>query len=142
MKEFYQIVKMVKETKTDYAIPERIKQPTDAAKFIKSKISDLAYEVFGAVYLNAKNRPLGWSIIAQGSGCQCAITPKELYTQALLTGAQNIIVFHNHPSGDPEPSKDDKEITDILRDAGKIMSVKMLDHIIIGDGFHSMAKYW
>jgi len=72
--------------------------------------------------------------ISEGSLNQSIVHPREVFSPAVRESAAAIILVHNHPSGDPAPSREDREITRRLKDAGELMGVKVLDHIIIGDG--------
>ncbi len=93
---------------------------------------NLCIEVFGVLLLDTKNKPTGWGIVAHGAINQINIQPRSILVPALLSGAAAIIIFHNHPSGDPEPSKEDIKLTHALIEAVSLVGVKILDHIIIG----------
>ena len=85
-----------------------------------------------ALYLNARNNITGYSIVSVGTTTACLVSSTEIMRQAILTDAVGIILAHNHPSGDPEASDEDIEITKKIDDAAKLFDVKLLDHIIIG----------
>lgn len=92
------------------------------------------------VYLNRANNTLGWKMISQGGISGTIMDIKIIYATALQCGASSIIVSHNHPSGNLIPSTADKNITKQIIDAGKILDIKMLDHLIITkDGYFSFA---
>lgn len=84
--------------------------------------------------LDGKNRILKEVRVSEGSLNQSIVHPREVFSPAVRESAAAIILVHNHPSGDPAPSREDREITRRLKDAGELMGVKVLDHIIIGDG--------
>lgn len=91
-------------------------------------------EVFLALHLDGKNRIVCMDVVSIGSLNQSIVHPREVFKTALLSSAAAIILLHNHPSGDPSPSSEDISITRRLREAGEIMGIKILDHIVIGDG--------
>jgi DNA repair protein RadC len=91
-------------------------------------------ERFGVVLLDAKNRLIRSSILSIGSVDASVAHPREIYREAALASAVSVVVFHNHPSGDPEPSIDDVVLTRRLKEAGIVMGIDLADHIILGDG--------
>ncbi len=95
---------------------------------------DRRKEYFLALLLDGKNRVIREVQISQGSLNQSIVHPREVFNPAVRESAAAIILVHNHPTGDPSPSREDLEITRRLREAGELMGVKVLDHIIIGDG--------
>ena len=92
------------------------------------------------VALNTKNKPLGVFEVSHGTVNQSVCSPRELFIKALLCGAANIILAHNHPSGDIAPSKTDVENYRIVKEAGQLMGIKLLDSIIVGDGYFSFME--
>lgn len=92
--------------------------------------------------LDVKNQPVSMEVVAIGTAVQCVVGMKEVFKNAILSNAQSIIIFHNHPSGDTYPSKEDVLITKRIRESGSILGVEVLDHIILGgeDEFTSMAE--
>ena len=91
-------------------------------------------EVFIAVLLDGKNRMLRDVKISEGSLTSSIVHPREVFNPVIRDSAAAAILVHNHPSGDPAPSREDKEITKRLKEVGELIGVKVLDHIIIGDG--------
>jgi DNA repair protein RadC len=89
-------------------------------------------EHFVALYLNAKNRVLKQETISIGSLFATIVHPREVFAPALSVNAAAVVLAHNHPSGDPEPSPEDKALTRRLAEAGKLMGVEVLDHLVIG----------
>ena len=83
--------------------------------------------------LNTKTKLIGETIISKGTVNAAIISPRELFIEALQKGAVSIILLHNHPSGDPTPSKEDIIITKQIQEAGELLGVNLLDHIIIGN---------
>lgn len=90
-------------------------------------------EQFIAIPLNRKNQPFGRFIVSIGTAHAALVHPREVYQPAILAGASALAVSHNHPSGNPLPSQEDLRITRQLCDAGAILGIKLLDHLIIGN---------
>ena len=97
-------------------------------------------EYFLALHLDGKNRVMVVDICSVGSLNQSIVHPREVYKTALLSSAAAIILLHNHPTGDPTPSSEDLEVTRRLQEAGTILGVKVLDHIIIGTYYYSFSE--
>lgn len=95
---------------------------------------DRKKEYFLALLLDGKNRIIRETQISEGSLNQSIVHPREVFTAAVRESAAAIILVHNHPTGDPTPSAEDLQITRRLKDAGDLMGVKILDHVVIGDG--------
>ncbi len=129
-------MKLVKEGSINYSLEEAVVRPEIARDVIEKvfNLSSCPVEKFGIITLNTKNRIAGLHIIAVGGLNQAVIEAREVFQQALLNNAASIILFHGHPSGDPQPSKDDIRFTKKLEDAGQIIGVRVLDYIIIGEG--------
>ncbi len=98
------------------------------------RLSHLTHEVFHVMCLDAKHRLLQDARVSSGGLASCTVSPREAYAPALRAAAASVIFVHNHPSGDPEPSRDDLALTARLKQAGKIMGISPLDHLIIGEG--------
>jgi DNA repair protein RadC len=97
-------------------------------------------EYFLALHLDGKNRVVCIDIVSTGSLNQSIVHPRELFKTALLSSAAAIILIHNHPTGDPMPSTEDITITRRLMDAGDMIGIKVLDHIVIGDSYYSFSE--
>ncbi len=118
-----------------------VKSPEAVFKLIGSSIKDKAKEHFKLILLNSRNKKIGISSISTGTLTTSLVHPREVFKEALAHSAASVILAHNHPSGDPEPSEDDLKITRKLVESGKIMGVEVLDHIIIGkDKFYSFRE--
>jgi DNA repair protein RadC len=103
-------------------------------------LSDAPTERFLMFMLNAKNRVLGFVEVSVGSLNAFVIHPRDAYRAAVIMGASAVVVAHNHPSGDPAPSREDRESTKRLALAGKILGIRLLDHVVVGeDGHYSFA---
>ena len=105
----------------------------------KIRLSEEKQEQFIAVYLDNKHRIISEKMITQGTLNQSLVHPREVFSPAIEKRAAAIILIHNHPSGDPKPSQQDIEITKRLSEVGKIVGIKILDHIIIGEGYFSFV---
>jgi DNA repair protein RadC len=90
-------------------------------------------EQFGVVLLDTRHRVLRTAVIAVGTLNTTVVQPRDVFREALLGAAASVVVFHNHPSGDPSPSPDDVELTARLAAAGALMGIEMVDHIVLGD---------
>jgi len=130
---FYKL-KMVKEDSALYEVPV-IKSPTEVYQAAKQLLAlhEEPEEHFCILCLNTKNKIVGVHTISIGSLNASIVHPREVFKAAMLNNASGIICLHNHPSGDPEPSRDDLEITRRLVEAGKIIGIEVLDHVIIGE---------
>ena len=111
-----------------------IKSPIDVFHRLGEEMRYLDRENFNVVMLNTKNHVLGVEVISVGSLNASLVHPRELFKRAILKSAAGVILVHNHPSGDPQPSEEDKLVTCRMVEAGKIIGIEVLDHIIIGDG--------
>ena len=113
---------------------ERFTAPAQVFEHFHHEFRDRRKEHFLALLLDGKNRIIKRVQISEGSLNQSIVHPREVFSPAVRESAAAIILVHNHPTGDPTPSREDIEITRRLKEAGDIMGVKVLDHIIIGDG--------
>jgi DNA repair protein RadC len=107
--------------------------PQQAAAFLMPAFGGCSVEQFGVVLLDTKHRVLRTSVITIGTLNSAAVEPREVFREAALAGAAAVIVFHNHPSGDPTPSSDDVELTRRLVAGGILMGIDVVDHIVLGD---------
>ena len=105
-----------------------------------SDMRDLKKEHFMALYLNAKNQLVHKETISMGTLNANLVHPREVFEPALKYSAAQIIVAHNHPSGDPKPSEDDMELTKKLTEAGKMMGIEIMDHVIVSKNSHFSFK--
>ncbi|AYV67338.1 MULTISPECIES: RadC family protein [Niallia] len=110
-----------------------IRSPEDAAKYMMNEMRFLTQEHFVCLYLNTKNQVMHKQVIFIGSLNASIVHPREVYKEAFRRSAASIICLHNHPSGDPSPSREDIEVTKRLVECGKIIGIDLLDHIIIGE---------
>lgn len=113
-----------------------IKGPKETSDYLMPKMRFLKKERFVVLFLNTKNKIIGEETISEGTLTGCLVHPREVYQSAILKNAAAIIVAHNHPSGEPQPSREDKELTDMLFKAGKTIGIPLYDHVVIGDGIY------
>ncbi|HBA53939.1 RadC family protein [Syntrophorhabdus aromaticivorans] len=108
-----------------------IRDPADVVKMVRAGLRDKAKEHFKLVLLNTRNRVIGISTISIGTLNASLVHPREVFKEAVVRSAASVILVHNHPSNDLEPSEEDIRITRRMVEAGKIMGIEVLDHIII-----------
>ncbi len=113
---------------------ERFTSPAQVFDFFHHELRDNRKELFMILLLDGKNRITRKVQVSEGSLNQSIVHPREVFAPAVRESAAAVIFIHNHPSGDPAPSREDREITRRLKEAGEILGIKVLDHIIIGDG--------
>ena len=136
--EFFHI-KLVKEGTPLYTTP--ISSPADAVAFFQEQLGSAVQETFAALFLNARNVPVGWREISKGSVSASLVHPREVFLPAIKLTASSLILAHNHPSGDPTPSQDDIQLTRRLKEAGELLGIDVLDHLIItADDFVSLKE--
>lgn len=120
----------------------KINSPADAADFVRSILTDNSREHFVALYLNGQHQVAAYSIVSIGTANQAPVAPREVFQRAVLTGAISIVVAHNHPSESTVPSHEDRAVTTRLREAGELLGIKILDHVIVtNSAFLSMKEY-
>lgn len=110
-----------------------IRSPEDAAHFLMPEMTSLQQENFVALFLNVKNQIVHKQTIFVGSLNASIVHPREIFREAIRRSAASILVAHNHPSGNPTPSPEDIDVTKRLIEAGLIVGIELIDHIIIGD---------
>ncbi|HRO85806.1 MAG TPA: DNA repair protein RadC [Niabella sp.] len=112
----------------------------DIGGYLQERYRDMDRELFGVVYMNIRNKILGIEILSEGGIASTIVDTRIILKKALEKTAVNLVLFHNHPSGNPNPSEQDKKITDKLRQAAKIMEMNVIDHIIVSEsGYLSFA---
>lgn len=116
--------------------------PTDSIAYLQTIFQTLPYETFGAIYLDQKNKIITFETLFKGTINRSAIYPRELVKNALSNNSSALILFHNHPSGDPTPSKEDLLTTQTIKTALDLVDIRLLDHIVIGlNNCISLAKH-
>lgn len=135
-------LELVKEESHKYEVETRISCPKDIYEVLTKvcRIQCNAEEVFILITLNIKDIVTGYFEVHRGTINTSLVHPREVFKRALLNNASNIMVAHNHPSGDPNPSKEDIQITERLKEAGNLLGINLIDHIIVGDDKYISLK--
>jgi len=118
----------------------KISEPRDAAELVMDTMRNLKQEHLKLIMLNTKNVVIGIKDISIGSLNSSIVHPREVFCEAIKKSSASIIICHNHPSGDPSPSNEDINVTQRLKESGKLIGIELLDHIIIGDGKYISLK--
>lgn len=126
-------VKLVKESSMLYK-ERNIRSPQDSYALLKELLENKDREHFIVVALNTKNEPVTINVCHIGSLNASIVHPREIMKIAILSNAASILVAHNHPSGNTSPSQEDISVTERLKQAGDLMGIELLDHLIVGDG--------
>lgn len=117
-----------------------LKSPEEVAAEVRSQLKGKKKEHFLVLCLDTRNRLINHKLVSMGSLDTSIVHPREVFNEAITSCAASVIFAHNHPSGDPEPSKEDVELTSRLAKAGEIMGIDVLDHIIICDRSYVSLK--
>ena len=136
------VERKVKQVWTD-VVSEPLTSPGEVLTYLDSlEIASSDREVFVVLHLDTRNRVVAHETTSIGSQNASLVHPREVFKAAILKGATSIILAHNHPSGDPAPSKDDIDLTHRLVEAGGLMGIDVLDHVIVAppDGSVSMKE--
>jgi DNA repair protein RadC len=113
---------------------EPLESPEDTRRFLQAILRDRPYEVFGCLFLDNRHRVLAFEELFRGSLTGTAVYPREVVKRALTLNAAAVILAHNHPSGVAEPSRADETLTEALKEALALVDVRVLDHLVVGDG--------
>lgn len=111
-----------------------LQNPQATREFVQLRLRDLPYEVFCCLLLDSRHRVIGFEELFRGTIDGAIVHPREVLRLALSRNAASVILVHNHPSGNAEPSPDDRKITVRVRDALALVDIKVLDHLVVGDG--------
>jgi len=113
-----------------------LSSPEAVVDFARMKMAGLAHEAFMVVYLNVKNEVIDHEFVHEGTVDRAIIYPRRVMESALRHHAASLILVHNHPSGDPSPSPEDKRLTRSIAEAARTVEIRVVDHIIVGRGRH------
>ena len=116
------------------------RSPEDVLLYFKEEMRYLDHEEVRVLYLDTKAKLLKDCLLAKGSGNAASVSGREVFRAALMTAASCMILVHNHPSGDPLPSKEDFDFTESLKQAGNYIGIPLVDHVIIGDNRYYSFK--
>ena len=120
--------------------PFTIRHGGDVVSLVRAFLGDDPRERFAVVYLDTKNRPIAVHEAHVGTCDSSPVHPREVFGPAVSLAATAIVVAHNHPSGDPTPSAEDRAVTQRLRDAGELLGIQLLDHVVVGSArYYSFA---
>ena len=126
-------IMLVKESEDSFTSYPRYQNSRDLFENFREELSALDREHFFMITLDSKNRTIGYHTISMGSLSSSVVHPREVFKPAILENSAAVIFLHNHPSGDPAPSLEDRECTKRLTAAAKILGIRVLDHIIFGE---------
>jgi DNA repair protein RadC len=127
-------LKVIRERKEGYGLRQHFRSSQDIYEMFRERFLRADREEFVVLLLDAKNKLLGFHVVSVGSLTSSVVHPREVFKIAILGNAAAIILLHNHPSGDPTPSNEDLSITTRLRQIGDVLGIRVLDHVVIGDG--------
>lgn len=120
---------------------EKMSGPDTFAAFFRKVLPDNSREHFMALYLDGAHKVIAYSIVSTGSANACHVHPREIFQRAYLTGAVSIVVGHNHPSGQLDPSQEDRKLTGRLAEVAEILGIRLLDHVIVTDSaFYALSS--
>lgn len=129
---------LVRESGPLYSEP--LNSSSSVHALLKEEMLSLDRECFLALFLDGRNKLLGIDEISRGSLGSSIVHPRELFKAAILANAAAVICVHNHPSGDPTPSAEDRRITERIRQAAEILGIPILDHVVLGNpSYYSFA---
>ena len=123
-----------------HGFKQKIKTAEDVYHYFVDELHDKKKEYFYALYLDTKNQVIDEELVSVGILNASLIHPREVFVTALKAHCESIIIIHNHPSGDCEPSENDKDVTKLLVNAGEILGIKVLDHVIVGNNNYMSMK--
>jgi DNA repair protein RadC len=120
---------------------QTVTKPRDVFELAKSYLTGVDREHFVILILDVKNKVIGINTVAIGTLSYCSVHPREVFKAAVVANAALIIMIHNHPSGNPHPSSDDLALTARLKEAGDILGIPVVDHIVLGDeNYYSLKE--
>ena len=119
---------------------KKITQAKDVFDLFHERLKNEKQEHFYILMLNTKNHIIGEHLVSKGVLDAAILEPREVFRPAIKAAASRIILVHNHPSGDPTPSDEDVEVTRKLIDAGKMINIQVLDHVIVGNDYFSLKE--
>lgn len=117
---------------SELAYGKSVRTPSAVHDMLRNLIGSEAQEVFCALLLDGKQRVTAYVEVSRGTLTASLVHPREVFGAAVRMGAAAIIVAHNHPSGDPEPSAEDMHVSERLRQAGDVLGIPVLDHVVVG----------
>lgn len=129
----------VRENAPDYLDGKRYTSPAQVHELFRDLAKE-SKEHFLCLHLDGKNRIVCLDRVSVGSLNQSIVHPREVFKSAILSSAAAVLLVHNHPTGDTEPSREDREITRRLAEVGSLVGIRVLDHVVVGDGYFSFTE--
>ena len=121
-------------------ISEKIHGPEGVVRFVRRVVNGDAREHFVALLLDGRHRPIAYQVVSIGTATASLVHPREVFQAAIGIGACALIVAHNHPSGDPSPSREDRDVTRRLSSAGKLIGIELLDALVVTDSAYQSTR--
>jgi DNA repair protein RadC len=123
-------------------VPGKITRPDQVAEYLRRRVRDDAREHFVAIHLDGRHRPIADSVVSTGTATASLVHPREVFQPAIALGACALLIDHHHPSGDVTPSTEDLDLTRRLAEAGRLLGVTLLDHVVWerNGAFHSIRE--
>lgn len=136
---------MIREVRINYQasaeVPFKIRQPEEVAGFVRRILCDNSREHLIALFLDGAHRIASYSLVSIGTATSTIVHPREVFQRAVSAGAVALVLAHNHPSGQVEASAEDRQVTGRMRDAGVLLGIPLLDHVIVGSsGYYSFQE--
>ncbi len=134
-------VALVREGSIPTTWDKTVREPGDVARLMAPLVADISQESFWLILLDGRNKVAGITLISLGSLTAALVHPREVFKPAIAGSAAALVLLHNHPSGDPSPSAEDIALTRRLSEVGELVGIKVLDHLVIGEGgsYRSLA---
>ena len=124
------------------SLPSPIRSGADVVRLVRKLVAGDAREHFITVLVNGRHHPIGYQVVAVGTATASLVHPREVFQAAVGAGAVAIVVAHNHPSGDPSPSAEDRSVTKRLVEAGNLLGIRVLDHVVVTpDGYFAFREH-
>lgn len=129
-------LQVVKESHSPLYGASKMSDSHDVSRFLRAHFEGRPHEEFLVLFLDAKHAPVGYQVVSVGSLTLSIVHPREAFKTAVCMNAAAVIFAHNHPSGDPTPSQEDRALTQRLVSAGELLGIRVLDHVVVGEGRH------
>ncbi len=123
------------------ALPAPLRGGADVVGLVRRLVAGDAREHFVTILMNGRHHPIGYQVVTVGTATASLVHPREVFQAAVGAGAVAIVLAHNHPSGDPSPSAEDRSVTRRLVQAGNILGIRVLDHVVVtADGYFAFRE--
>ena len=135
-------ISLIKEAASTFHAKNRCQSSEDVYRFLQDIFENQDREHLYALFLDTKHAPIGMNHVAMGTLSTTIVHPREVFKCAILLNAACLVIVHNHPSGDPSPSPEDRALTSRIAEAGQLLGIALLDHVVIGNGrYFSFADH-